>query len=619
MARVSRLSAPARSLAETAAVAGVGFDVEVVRQACGWSFAEVFDALDELLDRALVRASPQRRGDFAFSHQLVHSAVYGAVDEPAKKRLHRRVAKTLEQLFGDRPSLAATLARHYDAAGLTEDAVAAYLAAARYALGVFAQADTVALTSRALELGAEPRDRFELHALREEALRRTGDAAVRRIDCAAMLELAESIGDGDLLGAAVLRTITRHRQLGERGEEQAAIIRLRDLGARVASRRWALEGALAQARMEINLAHVETAEAIFLDAEPLAASVDDELALEFWVLRANTALGTPRAREFLERARPFIGDDPMLSIRWLRSEAHVADHEGDPQTLQAVAGELLERYLAIGDLDGQASAHLHLALSAWYRLDVAGQREHNRLALELFESVQKPNSIASVLINRGVSAQRLGDFDSAEADYRRARSICEPLQARALACLAMINLASSASMREEHDRARELGLEALAYAEEHSLTSEQHLALDFLGRAERDLGMHAQARDHLETALRYRREHDPRGALGTLVEIIPLRLGLGDVAGALAAASELLQRLEGDLRRATFPAKALEAAAAAYEAAGQAERAASLRAEARTLLREIAERLPDEPTRRGYLSLPFHRDILASRAPVSPA
>ena len=620
IARVNRLSAPARSLAETAAVAGAGFDAEVVRQACGWSFAEVFDALDELLDRALVRVSPQRRGDFAFSHQLVHAAVYGAVEEPARKRLHRRLAKTLEQLFPDRPSLSATVARHYDAAGLVEDAVAGYLAAARYALGVFAQADTVALTSRALEICADPRQRFELYGLREEAQRRAGDGAARGLDCAAMLALAENLGDDDLLGAALLRTVTRYRQLGERSAEQAAIVRLRALGERAASPRWALEAALAQARMEINLAHLAAAEAIFVDAEPLAATLDDDaLVLEFWVLRANTALGTPRAREFLERARPFIGDNSLLGIRWLRSEAHVADSEGDPKALHQVASELLERYLEMGDLDGQASAHLQLALSAWYRLDIAGQREHNRLALELFERVQKPNSIAAVLINRGVSAQRLGDFDSAEADYRRARAICESLEHRTSACLAMANLASSASMREEPGLARELALEALAYAREHRLDREQHIAIDFLGRAERDLGCFEEAREHLEAALQYRREHDPGGALATLVEIIPVRLHLGDLDGAVAAASEVTTRLEGDRRRATFPAKALDAAAAAYAAAGQTERAASLRAEARKVLRESAECLPDESSRRGYLALPFHRAILAERAPATPA
>jgi hypothetical protein len=102
IARLERLAPAARAMVETAAVTGVGFDAEVVREVCGWSFAEVFEALDELLDRALVRMSPYRRGDYAFSHQLVHAAVYEAIDETARRALHRRVAKTLERLFPDR-------------------------------------------------------------------------------------------------------------------------------------------------------------------------------------------------------------------------------------------------------------------------------------------------------------------------------------------------------------------------------------------------------------------------------------------------------------------------------------------------------------------------------------
>jgi DNA-binding SARP family transcriptional activator len=615
VARVERLSPPARSLVETAAVVGSGFDAEVVRQVCGWSFAEVFDSLDELLDRALVRTSPQRRGDFAFSHQLVHAAVYAAVEETARRGLHRRVARTIEGLFPERPSLGASVARHFDAAGFEDEAVARYLPAVRYALDVFAQSEAIALASRALEICSNARDRFELHRLREEAQRRAGDGAARGVDCRALLELAEQLGDDDLLGTALYRTITRHRQLGERADEQAAILRLRALGERAGSPRWALEGALAQARLEINHARMAAAEAIFADAEPLAdAAGDDALGLEFWVLRANTALGTPRAREFLQRARPFIGDKPTLGIRWLRAEANVADHAGDPETLQRVAGELLQRYLEMGDLDGQASAHLQLALSAWYRLDVAAVREHNRQALELFERVRKPNSIAAVLINRGVVSQRLGDFTSAEADYRMALSISKSIGQHAFTFLAMLNFASTASMRDEHARARELALEALVHARQHGLDREEYEALGYLGMAERDLGLFVEAREHLEATLCYRRSRDPNGTLGTLIEIIPVRLGLGHIDEALAAAAELLEGLEGDRLRTKFPAKALAAAAAAYAAAGQTERAAALRDEARKLLREISVRLPDERSRQGYLSLPFHRAILADGA-----
>jgi tetratricopeptide (TPR) repeat protein len=612
IARVNRLSTAARSLADTAAVAGAGFDADVVRQACGWSFSEVFDGLDELLDGSLVRVSPQRRGEFAFSHQLVHAAVYDAIDPATRRGLHRRIAKALERLFPDRLSLGATIARHYDAAGLDEDAVARYLAAARYALDVFAQEDTVALATRGLELSTSPRDRFALLALREEARRRAADVGGRGTDCASMLEIAEGLGDDELLGTALLRTVTRYRQHGVRDDEQAAIDRLRELGARSGSPELSLEAALAQARMEINFGKHADAATIFARAEPLAAEVrDDGLALEFWVLRANTVLGTPEARAFLERARPFTGDSPLRTIRWLRAKANVADFDGDAETLRDVATELLERYTAMGDLDGQASAHLQLALCAWYRLDVAAQREHNRLALELFERVEKPNSIAAVLINRGVSSQRLGDFSAAEADYLRARSISEAVGQREQTYLTMINFASVAWMRGDYERARQLAHEAAAFSHQHRLPDDGCSALGFAGRAERDLGKVEAAREHLEASLLYRRTRDPRAVLEALVEIIPVRLALGDVAGALVAAEELMTGLEGNRMRVNFPARALSVAASAFDAAGESDRARTLHDEASALLRELSGRIADEPSRTGYLSHRFHQAILA--------
>lgn len=613
LSRLDRLTPHVRALVETAAVTGVGFDAEVVREVCGWGFAEVFDALDELFDRALVRMSPHRRGDYAFSHQLVHAAIYGSIDETARRALHRRVAKTLERLFPDRPSLCATIARHFDAAGRAEDAVARYLSAVRYALSVFAQTEAAELATHGLALCSAPHDRFQLHRLREEASMRVGDDEGRRTDCEAMVALAEQLEDDGLLGTALLRTVVRLRGRGERAAEHAAILRLRTLGERSGSTRWSLEAALAQARFEINRADEAAAEAIFAAAEPHVVAVDDAaLALDFWIARASTALGTPRAREFLERARPSIGDDALRRIRWLRGEANVADHEGDEHALYAIASELLDRYREMGDVDGQASAHLQLALCAWYRLDFAAALEHNRLALALFERVQKPNSIAAALINRGVFAQRLGRFDAAEADYREARAITESLGQRATANLAMLNLASLASMREEPKQAVQLALEAAVYARDYGLSEREPLALQYLGSAEVELGAFELASEHLEAALRYRRTRDFKGVLEALIEVIPARLGIGATDGALDAAAELLRGLEDDRLRVKFPVKALSTAAAAYEAAGQRQRAGALRAEARALLREISRRLPDDVSRAGYLALPFHRAIGSS-------
>jgi DNA-binding SARP family transcriptional activator len=617
-ARVQRLTPSARSLAETAAVTGVGFEVEVVRQASGWSFAEVFDALDELLDRSLVRESPQHRGDFAFSHQLVQAAVYAGIDEPARRGLHRRIGRTLQTLFNDRPSLDAAIARHYDTAGLTDDAIARYLSSARYALSVFAAEDAIAAASRALELGPNAGDCFELHRLREEAAARAGDPALQRVDCTAMTEVAGTLEADDVLGIALSRTFKLCIQLADLEGAAGAIDGLRQLGARSDSPRWAVEAAVAQARLAVNGSDHSGAEAVLSEAEPLVAMLDDDaLAFEYWAQRAFNAMWTSpaAARDHVACARRHVGEDRMLAARALRIEANVADVEGNGQTLRSAATELLEIYRQTGDLEGQATAHRNLASAAWYLFDVEAEREHADRALELFERIQKPNAVAGIYCHRGNSALRFGDFAQAEADFSRARSIWEAIAIPGNACNATRCLSSLAWFRGEYARCRELATEALAEAREHRLQREEMGAMNQLGVAERELGLFAPAREHLEASLQWYRERDPRQVLEGLIELIPLYLGLGERDRAVAAAAELLAGIARDVTCVTFPAQALSAAAAAYAAAGDLDRSVALEAEARALVYELAARIDDEASRRGYLGLPVHRAIVSGGAP----
>jgi DNA-binding SARP family transcriptional activator len=619
IARLNRLAPASRSLVEIAAVAGAGFDAEIVRQVGGWSFAAVFDALDELLDRALVRASPQRRGEFSFSHQLVHSAVYASIDETARRWLHRRVGKTLEQLFSERVSLSATIARHFDAAGFAEEAVARYLPAVRHALDVFAQGDAIALATRALELCTDSRDRFELHRLREEAAARAGDGPARRRDCTSMQAIARAADDAELLGVALYREFMLSLQLGERDEAANAIAELSTLGERAGSVRWAVEAAVAEGRLHIDRSDHATAETVLARVEALLGALDPNesaLAFEYWSERAFNAAWTdvPNARGFLEYAQRCIGTDRILAARALRIEAQIADIDGDARSLRRTATQMLEIYRDIGDLEGQATAHRNLASAAWYEFDVVANYEHTARALDLFERVQKPNAIAALYYHRGNSELILGDFEKARADLSQARDIWQSLSTPGNASSAMSSLACLASLHGDPDEARAFALDALALASENGLGREKANALDQLSVAEHALGMLDAAREHLEAAIAWRRDRDPRQVLEGLTELIPLSLDLGRVDAAVAAAGELLEALAEDPTRVSFPAIAVDVAAAAYAAAGRPERADELRAKARALLRELAARIADEPSRRGYLALRGHRAILGENA-----
>jgi tetratricopeptide (TPR) repeat protein len=290
-------------------------------------------------------------------------------------------------------------------------------------------------------------------------------------------------------------------------------------------------------------------------------------------------------------------------------EARIADARGDAAALERGALRQLEICRESGDLEGQAFAHKNLANVVWYRFDVAANREHTERALALFERLQQPLEIAYAIMNRGALASDLGDFEAADAAMSAAREIADGLGNPHLDCIIKANVALNASAAGLHERARELALDAFAFATEHELEVERYILMECLGHCERELG-HFEAADALfEPALRWRRERDPRALMETLIEVIPNYVALGSIDRAVAAADELLLGIAQDRMIVHYPAQALATAAAAYAAAGDMERARSVRREAQALLRELAGQLPGERERNGYLSLRVHAGI----------
>src|SRR5262249_40838070 len=117
--RLGRLSAAARELLRVAAAFTAGVPFEVAHRVAGLEEATALDALDEALAAQLFQptADPDR---FEFTHALVRHTLYEAQSPPRRVRLHRHIAETMEQIYGERASEhAAEIARHYaQSAGL---------------------------------------------------------------------------------------------------------------------------------------------------------------------------------------------------------------------------------------------------------------------------------------------------------------------------------------------------------------------------------------------------------------------------------------------------------------------------------------------------------------------
>jgi DNA-binding CsgD family transcriptional regulator len=94
-AEVGALSRPARSLLQGAACVGEPFEADLAADACGIVEEEALPALDELLEKDLLRhtESPRR---FRFRHPIVWQAVYETAGAGWRLAAHRRAVAALE-------------------------------------------------------------------------------------------------------------------------------------------------------------------------------------------------------------------------------------------------------------------------------------------------------------------------------------------------------------------------------------------------------------------------------------------------------------------------------------------------------------------------------------------
>ncbi|HEV2907789.1 MAG TPA: AAA family ATPase, partial [Candidatus Eremiobacteraceae bacterium] len=482
---VAGLSAEARTLAEIAAVAGDGFDIDVVRDVGGWSEAELFPALDELLDRGLVRdVAGRARFAFAFTHHLVREAIYAEISPSSRVMRHRRMGDALETLYsGAAHEHSADLARHLDIGGEPARAGQHYLAAAGYALSVHADEEALALTSRGLELAVDTRLAASLWLLREQASGRRG---ARDDQAAALDELeraAQTLDDEELRREALARRIPLARTLGDPEGERQLIDGLSRRVAGGPDLAWKVRAALADA---LYAAATGRADARERGVAALEFAVrDGEAATQVECLCLMASLEThagelDEAQRVLERARGVAessGDQALVAkALWAASATAMMRQQFEESARLCEACVKVSR--SIGDLEGEADA-LARAGSALSRLNryEEAQRATARAA-QLFEMLGKRQGIAMANVNMGVAATRLGALDEAESAFGRAQTIFEQLHDARGQIVGALNLGFLRLCAGEPAASKVFGLRALELARhaKHAAFEAQALA-----------------------------------------------------------------------------------------------------------------------------------------------
>jgi predicted ATPase/class 3 adenylate cyclase len=161
MARLDQF-ASAKQVAQVAAVIGREFSYDVLSSIGGLPNEALRSSIDQLTDAGLISAyDAAAPGRFAFKHVMVRDAAYESLLKRDRRELHAKVAAVLERKHTAQSDMVPELlAHHYTQAGLTEQALTYWAAAARRALLRSANAEAIAHTEKALEiLAALPESR----------------------------------------------------------------------------------------------------------------------------------------------------------------------------------------------------------------------------------------------------------------------------------------------------------------------------------------------------------------------------------------------------------------------------------------------------------------------------
>jgi predicted ATPase len=153
IARLDRLGPMAREAAQIGAVIGRAFDYELVERVVQRPASELREALDQLAEAGLLFCrGVGQQSKCLFKHALIRDAAYSTLLRGRRQQLHAHVAEALQGQFREVKAQPELLAHHCTEAGLTEQAIAYWLAAGRQAWRRSATEEAVALLRRGLAL-----------------------------------------------------------------------------------------------------------------------------------------------------------------------------------------------------------------------------------------------------------------------------------------------------------------------------------------------------------------------------------------------------------------------------------------------------------------------------------
>ncbi len=620
--RIGRLTTTTRLVADVAAVAGGGFTLDVVRDVSGLPELEVSGAIDELLDLQLVRESTERgRFDYAFTHHLIHRAIYNEVPKRSRVHRHRRIARILDcTQDADR---AREIASHYERGDDTRRAAERYFIAASRAAGLFANADARDLADRVLALDSgDPRLIFDALMLRVRMSSRLDGA--RAADLDKLDAVAALLGEEEICAALSERIRVAARQ-DDHTSELAAMALLDERVKRHKDARWSAIALEARARHAVRRFDLDAAIAAAAGARENFESLGDvagRARSEAILAMAYANSGrTHEAARCAESARALAEETGSLELqlRVLRDRANSAQERGDFGGLAQIGRSTLELCRLTGDRRAEADASGLVGTGSFGLWEVDDALVHLRSAVALFDSLRSPRVVVA-LMNLGCLLTELGDFDEAQRALLRAREVAEAHQFNDGFLLAMSNLMDAAWQRGSVELMRA----AAEYPREAPALSDTrypgHVALS-RGRLARCEGKTDDALTSLHEALAcFQRLGRHGDEIDVLDDLALTYLSSGNASDAAAYSGRNEQMIdEHGTAALQSPTRHFWIAACVHRANGQAAASSAALKAAFALYCKRGEKIGDAALRDAFDAIGFHRALrLATERDVWP-
>jgi DNA-binding SARP family transcriptional activator len=395
--RLSKLTTDAQVLAQSAAAVGREFTYDILALVTAWDSDALARALDELWQRQIVREQGEQGYDF--SHDKIRSVAYAQIGVARRQLLHRRIAKALLRIHEhDLDAASAQIASHFERTDHPAAAHLWHIRAGRHAQITHAPETAARHYRRALAL--TPSDADALHPL--DLYERLGEVERIQAHFPQAQEAYEHMRRAADKAGNLLAQVKAWIGLAQLQDSAADYLGSLD-SARRAERLASVIGAPAQAE-----------QAVLLSIQGLACyrlgQVEDALRLGEAALAASDALGM-EGRWQKARSLNLLG---AIHTLLGNHERAWADREQSLGLFREV-----EDHVWIGHLLN------NLGEVARQRGDFPAALPYYQEALAVAERIGNLEGEAVYRCNLGGTLVRLGHYEAAAADLRKALAVSE--------------------------------------------------------------------------------------------------------------------------------------------------------------------------------------------------